>query len=211
MFDDEVFLVMLFRIKGKVALWCFSQSKTIFLITLFVHPRNLMTYIKFVCLLPCIGQDLSLVKHSHFVAIMGLVNNDNFCEMVDRYKGKDEKVKHAYENGGNSKWKSEAYYLDIFRCLMNQDEYILEICSYDVLIHRPFLSCRVSLWMHLDISTFVIHHRVLLLFWELFLIPIISNITVYDNLNVLWTYKMCFEYVMYCIHVSALNIFKNTI
>jgi hypothetical protein len=38
---------------------------------------------------------------------------------------------------------------------MNQDEYILKICSYDLLIHLS-LSCRVSLWVHLNISTFVI-------------------------------------------------------
>ena len=40
----------------------------------------------------------------------------NFRELVEWYKEKDEKVKHAYEHGGNSKMISHKIQKDLSKC-----------------------------------------------------------------------------------------------
>ena len=47
-----------------------------------------------------ISQGLAFRGHNESLSSL---NMGNFRELVDWYKGKDEKVKHAYEKGGNSK------------------------------------------------------------------------------------------------------------
>ena len=60
-----------------------------------------------------IGQGLAFRGHNES---LGSLNQGNFREMVDWYKGKDEKVKDAYEHGGNSKMISHKIQKDLSKC-----------------------------------------------------------------------------------------------
>lgn len=52
------------------------------------------------CVRFLISQGLAFRGHNESLSSL---NKGNFRELVDWYKGKDEKVKHAYEKAGNSK------------------------------------------------------------------------------------------------------------
>ena len=60
-----------------------------------------------------ISQGLAFRGHNES---LGSINKGNFKEMVDWYKVKDEKVKHAYERGGNSKMISPKIQKDLSKC-----------------------------------------------------------------------------------------------
>ena len=60
-----------------------------------------------------IGQGLSFRVHNES---LGSLNMGNFREMVEWYKEKDEKVKHAYGYGGNSKMVSPKIQKDLAKC-----------------------------------------------------------------------------------------------
>ena len=57
-----------------------------------------------------IGQGLAFRGHNESLSSF---NKGNFCEMVDWYKENDEKVKHAYEHGRNSKMISPKIQKDL--------------------------------------------------------------------------------------------------
>jgi hypothetical protein len=60
-----------------------------------------------------IGQGLSFRGHNES---LGSLNMGNFGEMVEWYKGKDDKVKHAYVHGRNCKMVSQKIQKDLSKC-----------------------------------------------------------------------------------------------
>jgi hypothetical protein len=60
-----------------------------------------------------IGQGLAFRGHNES---LGSLNMGNFRELVEWYKRKDDKVKHAYGHGGNSKMVSPKIQKDLTKC-----------------------------------------------------------------------------------------------
>jgi hypothetical protein len=78
--------------------------------------------------------------------------------------------------------------------------------------NASFLSCRISLWVHLHISTFVANQLVSLVFWEFLLISIICKTFVHVRiLHVLWTCENSWVcnvlYSCFCIKTIMKKIF----
>ena len=59
------------------------------------------------------GQDLAFCGH---IESLGSLNMGNFREILEWYKEKDEKVKHAYKHGGNCKMISQKIQKDLSKC-----------------------------------------------------------------------------------------------
>jgi hypothetical protein len=90
---------------------------------------------------------------------------------------------------------------------MEQDENILKVCSYDLLIHISCLFCIVYVWLHLDISTFVLDHRsftsfwgvlahfYIIYYWSIWAFECVMDLQIFEYVVNLWSVniEMCCE------------------